>query len=198
MLTKDTRWHTSAEIAQFIEEVGGSFYPFSGNNSLGLAIEVLPPDTDRGLAILEEAVLSPVFKRSTFALERDAQIAALQQDADDVVTLARKRVREKFFGTHPLAIDAHGDEAGVKALLPADLATLHRRLVVGPNVVLAVAGDFDPRTLTTKLKTFLAKIPRGIAPASAARFAGPAAVGDFVETQPREQAVVLQAFPGPA
>jgi zinc protease len=29
------------------------------------------------------------------------------------------------------------------------------------------------------------------------RFKGPAAVGDFVEKQPREQAVVFQAFPGP-
>ena len=197
MLTKDTRHHSSAEVAQFIEEVGGSFYPFSGNNSLGLAVEVLPPDTDRALAILEEAVLSPAFKAATFALERDAQVAALQQDADDVVTLARKLARQKFFGPHPLALDDHGDEAGVKSLTPADLVALHRRLWVAPNVALAAAGDFDPKNLTPKLKAFLAKFPRGAAPVSAARFAGAAAVGDFTEKQPREQAVVLQAFPGP-
>ncbi len=197
MLTKDTRHHSSAEIAEFIEEVGGSFFPFSGNNSLGVAVEVLPPDTARALAVLEEAMLSPAFKPATFALERDAQIAELQQDADDVVTLARKRVREKFFGNHPLALDDHGDEAGVKALTAADLVALHRRLCVASNVVLAVAGDFDPRKLTPKLKSFLAKFPRGVAPVNAAHFAGVAAVGDFTEQQPREQAVVLQAFPGP-
>jgi zinc protease len=197
MLTKDTRHHSSAEIAKFIEEVGGSFYPFSGNNSLGLAVEVLPPDVDRALAVLEEAVLSPAFQASTFALERDAQIAALQQDADDVVTLSRKLLREKFYGDHPLALDAHGNEATVKTLSVADLVDLLRRLLVGPNVVLAVAGDFNPRKLVPKLKTFLAKIPRGSAPAIAARFTGPAAVGEFVEIQPREQAVVMQAFPGP-
>ena len=76
MLTKDTRHHSSAEVAEFIEEVGGSFYPFSGNNTLGLAIEVLPPDAARALAVLEEAVCSPAFKLTTFALERDAQVAA--------------------------------------------------------------------------------------------------------------------------
>ncbi|MEO6873215.1 MAG: pitrilysin family protein [Opitutaceae bacterium] len=197
MLTKDTRHHTSAEVAEFIEEVGGSFYPFSGNNTLGLALEVLPPDAARALAVLEEAVCSPAFKATTFGLERDAQVAALQQDADDVVTFARKLTRRKFFGTHPLAIDAVGDEAGVKALKAADLAALHRRLCVGSNVVLAVAGDFDPRKLTPKLKAFLAKLPRGTLPATVARAGGPAEVGDFVEKQPREQAVVLQAFPGP-
>ncbi len=197
MLTKDTRHHSSAEVAEFIEEVGGSFYPFSGNNSLGLAIEVLPPDAARALAVLEEAVCSPAFKAATFALERDAQVAALQQDADDVVTFARKLARKKFFGPHPLGIDASGDEAGVKALKPADLVALHRRLCVGPNVVLAVAGDFDPRKLVPKLKTFLAKLSASAAPIAPQQSGGPAAASDLVEKQPREQAVVLQAFPGP-
>ncbi len=196
MLTKDTRRRTSAQVAQFIEEVGGSFYPFSGNNSLGVAVEVLPPDLARALAVLEEAVCAPAFRAATFRQERDTQAAALQQDADDVVTLARKRLRERFFGSHPLAFDAQGQERSVRELSTDDLVTLHRRLCVGPNVALAVAGDFDPRKLLPRLKALLAKIPRGAAPSSAAAFAGPAEVGDFVEQQPREQAVVGQAFPG--
>ena len=72
---------------------------------------------------------------------------------------------ERFFGNHPMALDAHGDQAGVKALTPADLTALHRRLCVGPNVVLAVAGDFQPAKLAPKLKAFLARIPRSAEPA---------------------------------
>ena len=198
MLTKDTRTRSGAAVANFIEEVGGSFYPFSGNNSLGLAAEVLPPDTDRALAVLADAVLVPAFKPATFATERDAQLAELQQDADDVVTLARKLVRQKFFGAHPLALDDHGDEAGVKSLTPAALAALHRRLCVGANVVLAVVGDFDPTKLTPRLKKFLVQLPRG-EPAAIPdrRHMLPANAGDFTESQKREQAVVLQAFRGP-
>ncbi|MGH7957948.1 MAG: M16 family metallopeptidase [Opitutaceae bacterium] len=201
MLTKDTHTRSAAEVAQYIEEIGGSFYPFSGNNSLGLAAEVLPPDADRALAVIAAAVLAPAFKPATFAIERDAQVAVLQQDDDDVVTLARKRLREKFFGSHPLSLDAHGDQAGVKALTPADLLALHRRLCVGSNVVLAVAGDFEPKKILPKLKAFLAKIPRAkqaaIDWAQDSRAQLPAAAGEFVEQQPREQAVVLQGFPGP-
>ncbi|MEY2878706.1 MAG: hypothetical protein RLZZ15_1086 [Verrucomicrobiota bacterium] len=199
MLAKDTKSRSAAAVAEFIEEVGGGLYPFSGNNSLGLAVEVLPPDVDRALAVLADAVLAPAFKPATFTIERDAQLAGLQQDADDVVTFARKLLRQKFFGAHPLALDDHGDLAGVKALAPAALAALHRRLCVGGNVALAVAGDFDAKQLTPKLRAFLAKIPRGpAAPAAAATaHALPAQAGDFAETQKREQAVVLQAFPGP-
>jgi zinc protease len=201
MLTKDAGKRTAAQVAQYIEEVGGSFHPLSGNNSLGLAAEVLPPDFERALSVLSDAVLAPAFKTGTFKLEQEAQLAGLADDADDVVTLARKLTRRKFFGAHPLALDASGDEAGVKALTPAALRALHRRLFVGSNVVLAVAGDFDPKKLGPKLKAFLAKIPKGPAAKVSGRSGEPpivlpAEAGDFIEIQPREQAVVLQAFPG--
>jgi zinc protease len=75
----------------------------------------LPPDFARALAVIADAVLAPKFKPATFKLEQEAQLAGLAQDADDVVTVARKLTRRKFFGTHPLALDASGDEAGVKA-----------------------------------------------------------------------------------
>ena len=197
LLTKDTKKRSAAEVAKFIEEVGGSFYPFSGNNSFGLAAEVLPSDISRALDVLADAVLAPTFAKSSFEVERDAQLADLQQDADDVVTVGRKLVRRKFFGEHPFAIDAHGSIEGLKALKPADLAALWKRMGVAGNVVLVAAGDFDPKVLGPKLKAFLRRLPRGQAPARTAVFTAPGEVGDFVETQPREQAVVFQAFPGP-
>ena len=197
LLAKDTRKRSASEVAQFIEEVGGTFTPFFGNNSLGLSAEVLPPDADRALDLIADAVLAPAFLPSAFTVERDAQLAALREDADDVVTEARKLIRLKFFGSHPLALDARGDEAGVRALAPADLAALHARLFVAPNVVLAVTGDIPPG-LMAKLKAFLAKLPRGVfTPVSRDGSGLPAAVGDFVEKRQREQAVVLQAFPAP-
>jgi len=142
-------------------------------------------------------VLAPAFKRATFETERAAQLADLQEDADDVVTFGKKRLRRLFFGDHPFAVDVHGDEAGLKSLTPADLAALHRTLVVSGNAILAVAGDFAPRRLTPKLKRLLARLPRGVLAPVAPGFTTPARIGDFVETQPRQQAVVFQAFPGP-
>ncbi|CAM2907155.1 M16 family metallopeptidase [Rariglobus hedericola] len=197
LLTKDTKKRTAAEVARFIEEVGGSFYPFSGNNSFGLAAEVLPGDYARALEAMADAVLAPAFAKATFEIERDAQLADLQQDADDVVTVGRKLVRRKFFGTHPLAIDSHGTIEGIKALKAADLSALWKRLGVSGNVVLVAAGAFDPKVLTPKLKAFLARLPRGSAPVGTAKFMAPGEVGNFVEKQPREQAVVFQSFPGP-
>jgi zinc protease len=198
LLTRDTRRRTAAEVAQHIEEAGGAFYPFAGNNSLGLALEVLPTDAGRALTLLDEAIRLPAFAPATFATEREAQLAALLQDDDDVVTHGQKLLRQKFFGPHPLALNAAGDAAGLRALASADLRALWKKIHVAENTILAVAGDFDPRKLVPKLKTLLARIPRGSLPAPDAPKQLPAHPGEHIEHQPREQAVVYQAYPGPA
>jgi zinc protease len=195
LLGKDTARRSAEEVARAIEAVGGSFHEFSGNNSFGLAAEVLPADAGLALELIADAVLRPAFKAARLEIERESALAALRESLDDVVTVGRKKLREKFFGAHPFAIESAGDEPGLRAVTLADLKALHARLVVAGNAVLAVAGDFDPKKLGPALKAFLARLPKGAAP----RADAPLTVvpGEFVETQPRQQAIVFQAFPGP-
>ncbi|HMD60980.1 MAG TPA: pitrilysin family protein [Opitutaceae bacterium] len=197
LLTKDTRRRTAAEVAQRIEGVGGSFNAYSGENTLGLAAEVLPPDADRALGLIADGALTAAFRAGTLGIEREAQIAALREENDDVVAYARKLLRRRFFGTHPFSLTSHGDEQGVLATEPGDLSALWERLLVGPGAVLSAAGDFDPDRLVPRLEALMLRIPRGKPIGAGPMFAGPADPGEFVETQPREQAVVMQAFPGP-
>lgn len=197
LLTKDTAKRSAAEVAEYIESVGGSFYPFSGNNSLGLAAEVLPTDLDRALELISDALLRPAFAEETFARERDAQVAELLQDEDDVVVFGRKLLRKKFFGAYPLFLDATGDAASVKRVEVADVKKVWKRVLVPANVVVAVAGDFDRRNLIPKIEALLAKLPKNPTLTATPDFTGPAEVGDSEEIQPREQAVVYQAFSGP-
>ncbi|HET7535763.1 MAG TPA: insulinase family protein, partial [Candidatus Didemnitutus sp.] len=195
MLTKDTARRTAEEVARAIEQVGGTFGDFSGNNSFGLSAEVLPSDADLALELLGDAVLRPAFKPARLEIERESALAGLREALDDVVTVGRKKLREKFFGPHPFAIETGGDEAGLKAISVPGLRALHGQLLVAGNAVLAVAGDFDVKKLVPKLKAFLAKLPKGRVAYPKARVQ--TTVGDFVEKQPRQQAIVFQAFSGP-
>ena len=195
LLAKDTTRRSAEEVARAIEEVGGSFSDFAGNNSFGLAAEVLPGDTDLALELMADAVLRPAFKPARLEVERESALAALKESLDDVVTVGRKKMREKFFGMHPFAIESGGDETGLNAITPGDLRSSHRQLIVAGNAVLAVAGDFEVKKLVPKLKAFLARLPKGRAPKAVAAVV--TAAGEYVEVQPRQQAIVFQAFPGP-
>lgn len=196
MLTKDTRQRSAAEVAEAIEAVGGSFSGSAGNNTIGLAVEVLPSDAELASELLSQAVLAPAFAARTFAVEQEAELASLQQDEDDVVSAGHRMARAKFFGAHALALDAHGDPAGVKALKPGDLRALWKRLAPGGNVVVAVAGDFDERTFVPLLTRWLGKLPRGVASTRPARHV-PAKKATHAHTRACNQALVFDAFPGP-
>lgn len=195
LLAKDTRKRTAEQVALAIEAVGGTFADFSGNNSFGLYADVFPGDADLALELLADATLQPAFKAARLEIEREGALASLRESMDDPVSVGRKKLREKFFGAHPFAVESIGNEAGLRAIAPADLKALHARLAVASNAVLAVAGDFDPKKLAPKLKAFLARLPRGKIERTQPKLAPVA--GEFVEQQPRQQAIVFQAFPGP-
>lgn len=195
LLSKDTTKRSAEEVARAIEAVGGSFHEFSGNNSFGLTAEVLPGDADLALELISDGILRPAFKPARLEIEREAALASLKESLDDVVTVGRKKLREKFFGSHPFAVETIGNEAGLQSIQVADLRALLARLAVAGNAVLAVSGDFDPKKFTPKLKAFLAKLPKAPVPKAASLM--DIVSGEFTENQPRQQAIVFQAFPAP-
>jgi len=196
LLTKDTRRRSAAQVASRIEEAGGTFSSFSGENTLGLGAEVLPPDAELALGLISEGALTPAFKEQTLRTEKDAQLAALREENDDVVSSARRLLRRRFFGAHPLSLSSLGDAAGVSSTTPSDLGLLWSRLLVGPAVVFSLAGDFEPERLIPRASEFLGRIPGGKPIGAGPAFVGPAERGEFVERQQREQAIVTEGFPG--
>lgn len=198
LLTKDTKHRSSEEVAQAIEAVGGSLYPFSGNNSLGLAAEVLPADMELALELLRDGLLEPAFAKASLEAEKEAQIAEIRQDLDDVVAFARRSLRVRFFGDHPLAEDAAGKADDVAKLDAKALRALHQRLVVAGNVVLVVTGAFDRKAWLPRLKRWLGALPKGHLQLPHRALRASSAPGDFIENLMREQAVVTSAYPGPS
>ncbi|TVR49439.1 MAG: insulinase family protein [Puniceicoccaceae bacterium] len=197
LLTRDTKKRSAAAVATAIESVGGGFGQFAGNNSFGLSLEVLPDDAPLALSLLEEALLAPAFKPSTVAREREAQLASIREAEDDIVSAAQLRLREHFFGSHPLAVDASGTLETVARLSPAALRAHHARLVTGANAVLAVSGDFSGSGLLGKVRRLLEKLPPGRPLPEAAPLVQPASPGAHRFPRDRQQAVVMLGFRGP-
>jgi len=200
LLTKDTQRHTAAQVAQKIEEVGGSFYPMSGNNAFGLALEVLPSDLPLAHELLADAVLRPAFRPSTLAQEREAQLAALQDDNDNPVSYGLRRLRHHFFGAHPLAIGPNGTEDTLPKITARDLRSLHAQLLAPQNLVFVATGDFDPKKMAASAKKLLSSLPTPSRadlalpePSAAAHVQGA-----FTEARPGQQAVLFQGYPGPS
>ncbi|MFP4260554.1 MAG: M16 family metallopeptidase [Opitutales bacterium] len=196
LLTKDTQSRTAEEVSECIERLGGSFSAAAGNNTLSLAIEVLPDDMETAVELLTEALASPRFNSATFEVERDAQVAGLREEDDEILDYGFRLLRERFFGSHPFAVGPDGREADLRSLKLESIQAQYARLVRAGNLVLSVCGDFQREALVDALKPLLErKLPREPLEVVDTGFRYPEA--PLVEKVPmeREQAVLLEAYP---
>ncbi len=195
LLTRDTEMRNAAEVAEAIEEVGGTLGEFAGNNTFGLSLEVMPQDIDLALELLEAALLLPSFKKETFEQERDAQVASLREDMDEIVEVGKRRLRKLFFGEHPYNTDSYGTIESLNELDEAMVRDQYAKLITGSNVVFSVAGQFDREAHVSRFGELLEKLPERPFNVQNPGFEGPPKTGEFEEHLDREQAVVFQAYP---
>jgi len=194
LLSRDTLKRSARQVAEDLETKGGFMVEATGNNSFSLALEIVPEHAGFALETLREAVLSPAFKEKTIARERDAQVAYLQQVEDEIFDYGRNAMRKHFFGQHPFSSDPCGTPDSSGNLDEAILRDLYKQLVVGPNAVLVVTGDFDD-SLIPQLEAFLSELPEANFKPQFLPFDSPAKTGTITESMDREQAVLFEAYP---
>ena len=195
LLTRDTAQRSAREVAEIVDRIGGHFSEFASTNTFGLHLEVLSSDTDLAFELFEEALLAPAFSEDSVATERMVQLAQIKEQEDDVVSYGHRQLRRRFFGKHAYAVGSLGETASVASLTPVGLCAHYKQLVTAPNLVVAVAGDFDPKSLVPRLHSFLNRLPSTDFKKQQSVFTQPSKIGTHTLHLPREQAVVFQAYP---
>ena len=195
LFIKGTPTRSAEDIAREIESMGGSIEAYAGNNTFGLSGEVMREDLTQGLGLFTEILLRPTFPESAFEREREAQLASIRGQRDQLLQCAFKSMRRGLHGDQGYGLDALGRESVIRGLTPADLREFHARWTVPGNAVLAVFGDVDPDALVETLEALLggwADRPRPPLPE-----AQPVdRVARSEEAREKEQAVVVLGFPG--
>ncbi|MEN8663007.1 MAG: pitrilysin family protein [Lentimonas sp.] len=197
LLTKDTERRTAEEISTLVESIGGRFSGTGGNNTVSFSLEVLPSDVSIALELVGDALTCPIFEQSTFEIEREGQVAGLKEEDDEILDYGFRKLRERFFGTHPFCVGSDGRVEDLEALTRGDMIEHYKSIVTAPNLVLSVCGDFDRDALVQALRPLLEeRLPKqSVAPSSIVSFEGREEALDLHESMDREQAVVLCAFP---
>lgn len=193
LLCRDTQKRTAAEVAAAVESAGASFGEYAGNNSLGWSLEVLEGDRDLAHDLLREALLHPVFAERTFEVEREGQIAQLEEDMDDIVSFGRKHLRRRFFGAHPFAVDVYGEREDLAGLTVEDARAQYEKLLRAGNVVVAASGMVGDEDVQ-KLEALLLDLPDTPFTPVEQTARGPVESGRAFEALEREQAIVFEAF----
>jgi zinc protease len=196
-LIKGTPTRTAADIAESIESLGGALGSDSGNNSVSLSARVLRPDTAHGLSLMAEILLHASFPPAALERERDAQLASLKADAEEVTSVARNLLRARLFAGHPFALPVLGTPGSLASIKGDALTAFRTRHLTAANGVLSIFGAVDAREIRDLAEAALAILPAGTP--SLAAIPQPVFPGADIEVEavmPKEQAVLMLGYPG--
>jgi zinc protease len=160
LLDEGTARHTGPQIAELIEDVGGTL----SVSSTGGSMRVLAPHRHLGLEMLLECLAEATFPKEAFGRQQARLLGDIDEAEEQPETKAAMVFKERVYGKHPFGRSALGRRKTVEALTPEDCAAFHRRVFVPNNTVLAVVGDFDSKEVIDELTKLTAGWKKGELP----------------------------------
>jgi zinc protease len=161
LMTKGTHTRTAEQIATTMDTMGASFNISCGNNTTLTSASCLQPDLEDTLTIVADLIQNPTLPPDALERERDAMTSALQEQAEDPMSVAFRRLRPSLFGNQGYGLNSSGTEQSLHALKREDLAVHHQKYFTAKNSVIAVFGDIDPDTTAELVQQHFAKLPVG-------------------------------------
>ena len=143
LLEAGTLTRTGDELAEAIEDVGGTL----DLGSTGASIRVRAEDLPLAIELLADSCRNPRFPNEALAWTKKRVVAEIQGDRDDSAFRADMLFRTLVYGDHPYGRDARGTLRDIGRLTLADVREHHSRFFKADNAYLVAVGDFDTRRL---------------------------------------------------
>ena len=179
LLFKGSARYSTVEIAQIFDGLGGELNAATGREYTVVYARVLDAHLETALDVMADMVLQPRFDADEMSSERDVVLEEIAMYDDTPQDLVHDLIAQAVFGDHPLGRPVIGTGEVISATTPADVRGYHDARYVGPNIVVAAAGNLDHEPLAHAVETRFAPLSRIPDPTAGVR---PLWVG---ESQPR-------------
>jgi predicted Zn-dependent peptidase len=194
MAFKGTPTRTAQAIAEEIEDVGGYINAYTGKEMTAYYARVLEADVDRGLDILADIVLNPLFETPDIEVERGVILQEIGQALDTPDDIIFDWLQEAAYPGQPFGRTILGPAERVSGFGRTDLAGFVGEHYGPDRIIVAAAGAVDPGPLIAAIERHFGHLaPRPRLPVTPARFAG----GERREARDLEQVHVALAFEAP-
>jgi predicted Zn-dependent peptidase len=152
MLNKGTSKHTSDELAEWIESVGGEFNASSNADYTFCTLSVLSEYIDTAYEFLSEVLTDATFPADEFETERKRMKTGLEFQLSDPNSMADRHFMEVVYGHHPYAVQPTPET--VEAVTREDLVAFHDRNYVANNAIMFVVGDVKEKDVKKAAKKY--------------------------------------------
>ncbi len=148
LLPEGTQRRSAYQIAQAIDQAGGSIDTGAGWDESYANLSVLSDHKDLAFDLIADLLVHPAFAADEFERIRKQSLSALEVVNQDPSYVADAVLRRLLFQGTPYAHSEDGTRQSLARMTRNDLAAFHARYYVPSRTVLAVVGDItEPECL---------------------------------------------------
>lgn len=159
-IRRGTTKRTQEQFANELDSLGAQFEASADLQSVNISAEFLSKDLAAGLDLLLDAIARPAFREDEIKKVVAQFVDAAKSLKDSPDAVAGEYYRSFFYGpSHPYGRPA--DELTYAKIGREQIADFHKRMFVGRNMIVAVAGDLDPAAAVKTLNAAFSSVPAG-------------------------------------
>src|SRR3954454_3825774 len=147
LLFKGSSRYSGMEIAQVFDGLGGELNAATAKEYTVLYARVLDAHLETALDVKSDMLLSPSFDPDELSAEREVVLEEIAMYEDSYHDLAHDLIAEAVFAGHPLGRPVIGTADAVRGMDAAAVSDYHANRYVGPNIVVAAAGNLEHEPL---------------------------------------------------
>ena len=193
-LLKGTTTRSAADIARFLEDIGGAINTSTGNNSLSVGCQTLAEDLDAALELMADVVMNPSFPEDAFFKEKETFVADAEEDMEDPLSVAFRQERHVAYGNVSYGNSPAGTAQSLSSLTVEDIRKQYERIICASNAVLCISGDVMKDKVLPLLEKHMGAMRKGSPPVLAPTPALKS--GREVTVLDKQQAVLVVGVPG--
>src|SRR3954470_12158887 len=147
LLFKGSSRYSGVQIAQVFDGLGGELNAATAKEYTVLYARVLDAHLEMALDVMSDMLLAPTFDADELNSEREVVLEEIAMYEDSFHDLAHDLIAGAVFRDHPLGRPGIGTTAAVNTIDTAMVRDYHENRYVGPNIVIAAAGNLEHEPL---------------------------------------------------
>jgi zinc protease len=151
LLRKGTTTRTSEQVSSDLDFIGMQFDTQVDEDAARVSVDFLKKDTDAALALLGDVLLHPTFPESEVKKKIAQEQDSIRSAKDEPREVIQFYFMKFLYGEHPYGRPSSGDERSLANISRDDIVAFYRSHYAPGNTILAVAGDFDPSAMQSKI-----------------------------------------------
>jgi zinc protease len=157
--TGGTRSKTGDELDDFLEAHAARVEASESADSTFLSWSSLKENYDQIFPVVLDLLENPEFRQNKIDLAKQQFASLISRRNDDLDDIAQRESTKLAYGADsPYSRSA--EYTTIDAITREDLIQWHKRTIAPANLILGIAGDFDPAVMEQKLRQAFGSIPK--------------------------------------